>query len=58
MKKIKQNVQNVRFDELNNIAIWVNTSFIVKIRQSPIAKWALSKNFELAPNILYVELGG
>jgi hypothetical protein len=38
MEKIKQNVQNVRLDELNNIAIWLNTDFIVKIRQSPIVK--------------------
>ena len=51
MEKIKQNVQNVRLDELNNIATWVNTSFIAKSRQSPIAKWTPSKNFELAPYI-------
>jgi hypothetical protein len=33
----------VRLDELNNIAIWLNTDFIVKIRQSPIVKWTRSE---------------
>jgi hypothetical protein len=42
MEQIQQNVQTVRLDELNNIAIWINVSSLLKVRQSPIAKWTLT----------------
>jgi hypothetical protein len=50
VEKIQKNVKTVRLDQLFNIATWVNTCFIAKIKQSPIAKYT-PKEFELAPNI-------
>jgi hypothetical protein len=44
-------VQTVRLDELNNIAIWINTVSLLKTRQSPIEKSTPRNFFELAPNI-------
>ena len=38
MDKMQKNMKTVRLDQLINIATWVNTSFIIKIRRSPVPK--------------------
>jgi hypothetical protein len=58
MDKMQKNMQTVRLDLLINIATWVNTSFIIKIRRSPIVKSTPKEFFELAPKIYNVELPG
>jgi hypothetical protein len=50
MDKMQKNMKTVRLDQLINITTWVNTSFIAKIKQSPIAKCTPTV-VELAPNI-------